>query len=473
MTSVLAEEVSKQGCCCAFHSRRCMRLFGLRFLLHVSPGAPPTPEASARCCCNRQQPHQQQQMEDDGATEIADDGGPAGRLKKACTPESHPQQQQEQQQQRPQQYQQQQQQDHQQEALGSGTGRDWGACISSSSSISGNRQLRACSTAMDTIQQQQPKPHPIHQNQQKQRKHQQGQREFRFSCRCGCKENRIEGFTGQSTPAAPPPPRFTPVFSKDVPRLLVSVNAGDPRLYVGGGSINLAFLSAINDFVSRAKTRGPSEGRRTHKGHQRGPQLDFALDIDPDWGEKIAELHAAVLEAARGTHTGTAALRYRSSASDPIGGEGSPQESLLRRMPISGLFALVPTKEETTNMHMRETDGFVCLSLLRDELRETGDHSLGMLYVVGPKAWHYSPRNFYGARKNNSYCFCCCCCFSNALSNKLEVVYTSPAAIKFISRCSCSNISSRACMSLFLFVSVVLSVSYREKYTSPGDHVQL
>ena len=259
----------------------------------------------------------------------------------------------------------QQQKPQNQQQHQSPTDRAWGV----SSSVSArppSREARAYSRANG----------PLHQQQQRQQ-----QQPDASGCSCGCRGHRHGA--PRVALASYKAPGYTPVYSDNASRYLVSVNAGDPQLYVGGGSINLAFLRAINEGASRASLQ------------QRGP----LGGLDPSWGQRMRDVHASALAAARRAPTGTAALHCADAPGGPSGGPVPPQ------FPFWGIFSIVPTREEAAEAKIKETDCFVSLDMFHREMRPLSEKNIGMVYVVGPKGWAYSKDNFYRARKYN----CCSC----------------------------------------------------------------
>lgn len=317
-----------------------MRVLGLRFLLHVSRGCPDAPPASLRCCCLQQQHDLQQQeeskLEHHSGNRVrgleANANGPHESRKKPCVTSLLSS-------------------DHQRPQQQTQLQRVKGDYCSSSEDYASRPSIRVTGAFSRASG-----PSQVH------LKHRQQEDGF-DACSCGCRD--ASSLQGDSP--AQGGPRYTPVYSKSVMRFLVSVNAGDPKLYVGGGSINLAFLRAINEETARMCVRGDSQRA-----------LDF------DWGQKMIDVHASAFAAAKRAPTGTAALRC----------PGFPEGSTAG-LPFSRVFCIVPTQEEAEAAKIKGNDGLVCLDMFKKEMRPLNEKNIGMAYVVGPKGWMYTPENFY------------------------------------------------------------------------------
>ncbi|OEH74240.1 hypothetical protein cyc_01906 [Cyclospora cayetanensis] len=333
--SGMQKETSKQvdaRCCCTMHNRRCMLLSDIQFLLHVSEGAPAPPENTIPACCLQQREEQlQEQPHDSEAGDIGTEAeGPFER----------------------------------------------------------NKRLRVASAAEGKLQHE----HPLSHRQRTSFASGGSSGTTRCNCCREAHERESKEPRSRKAPHSPCGQRFTPVFDSNSQRNLVSVNAGNPKLYVGGGTINQAFSTAINDWVqskidelqgpSDAKAAADREGEAASRQHSRwDPRRDLAVD----WGTRMERVHNAAMEIARGSPFKVAALR----CDGPAGKEG------LWRTPFKAIYAMTPSTKEAAALKLKKGDAYVFLDFLRDELRPRDDKNVAMAYVVGPKAWEYSEKDFY------------------------------------------------------------------------------
>ncbi|CDJ59239.1 hypothetical protein EMWEY_00020750, partial [Eimeria maxima] len=362
-----------------------MQLGGLRFLVHVSPNAPLPPSSSLQCCCsencNSSNGSSQQQQHKHPKLEVCEDEAQntdtnLGKNKRRCTEADHLQQQ------KLQQHQEEEEQQQQQMSQSSNEPYEDLNC----------RRVRAHG----------PLAHRHKQTQQQQQQQQQISEEC-AACGCKCPSNRGAAFAAASASSA----AFTPIYSSFCPRPLLSVNAGDPQLYVGGGSINLAFLNAIRASSAAptgAPCGGPREGGAEDAngggplgGPPGSPHWRPHVDLSSNWGSAMGALHSDVLKAAKESSTGTAIIRCGGPPGGPqkgpLGGPMGPPS--LWGTPFSCLFGMVPEEEERQQIGLKGTDAFVCIDIIRKEIRPLNINNIGMAYVVGPKGWTYTADKFY------------------------------------------------------------------------------
>lgn len=162
--------------------------------------------------------------------------------------------------------------------------------------------------------------------------HQQGQRHLHTECQGNVCFNRLQiEFCGR------PPKGYTPIYYADAETNTASVNAGDYNLYVGGGSINLAF----------AKELGLNPASNDYK-----------------------QMHKALLKAAAAT-----------PGSLVRGVDVPAADSLREKLGLLGCYARVHESRPKGDLN---PVGAAFLDIF-GTLRPLSQKNVAMLYVVGPK----------------------------------------------------------------------------------------
>ena len=137
-----------------------------------------------------------------------------------------------------------------------------------------------------------------------------------------------------------------PLFLQDPRQTTASTNAGDYRLYVGGGAINKAFLSLLKQ--------------------------EQGLECE-EVSEEYAQLHRALLHASR------IAGKLVSAAEVP------GVTSLLGRLRLAASFAQVGRVLNGDCTGLEGGDGSVFIYVFDASARPLHANNVAMLYVVGPK----------------------------------------------------------------------------------------
>lgn len=144
----------------------------------------------------------------------------------------------------------------------------------------------------------------------------------------------------------PKPDEFSPLYLTDPSRFSASTNAGDYRLYVGGGAINAAFLALLK------QEQGLECGKRS---------------------EDYIKLHGSLLRASRATGT------LVSAADLPDG------KLFLDKLGLAGSFGQVGPELEGDCEGFEGCNGSVFIDVFEARVRPLHDKNVAMLYVVGPK----------------------------------------------------------------------------------------
>ncbi len=145
------------------------------------------------------------------------------------------------------------------------------------------------------------------------------------------------------------PSGYSPVYLKAPSRSSASVNAGDYRLYVGGGAINEVFAKILHD--------------------EQG--LCYDWDVWDRWElARYTQLHRELLEASR--NAGGAFV-------------ASANQAILRDLHLSFACAMAGDASDQDSPYHGSASGAVFLHVFAANKQPLSQKNLAMLYVVGPK----------------------------------------------------------------------------------------
>ena len=151
---------------------------------------------------------------------------------------------------------------------------------------------------------------------------------------------------------AKPSTDFTPVYLDKPALATAAMNAGDYKLYVGGGAINRAFGILLRE--------------------EQGLELD---ESNPKWPRNVdyARLHSALLSASRQSNSNLVSTGIL---------DATQSEGLLGKLKLLAAFGCAGDmfEEDTTG-----ATGSVFIDVFKPGARPLHNKNVAMLYVVGPK----------------------------------------------------------------------------------------